>query len=141
MSEEIHIDSSNFSEYFFDVRKHKPTHGQVIARFRAIAELINGDEKRFMIKTLQRADSARSVANIMTKVFNANRESSLQIPLEIAKDMLDGMTEEEVAEKPYEYTAEFYFYTMPDYVPLDDPHWEITEILDLGTYIETKHVE
>jgi hypothetical protein len=24
---------------------------------------------------------------------------------------------------------------------LDDPHWEITEILDLGTYIETKHVE
>jgi hypothetical protein len=123
------IDSSNFSQYFFNIRDYQPQQGQVIARFRAVAELVDGEEKKFLIHTLQRPNSARAAANMMIKVFCADQNSSWQVPLEIGKDLLNGMSEEEVSKKPYEFIAEFCYYTNRECVPVDDVHWEIIEII------------
>jgi len=123
------MEETDFNKHFFNVRDHEPEKGQVIARFRAICQLLPGDEKRFLVKTLQRPDSSHSVVNIMSKLFYADHESSFQIPQQMAKDLLDGMSEEEVINKEQEYTAEFYYYVKPQYVPQDDSHWEIINIL------------
>ncbi len=125
----IDISSDNFNEHFFNVRHHQPKPGQLMACFRAICELINGAEKQFLIKTLQRPNAAESAANIMSKLFYANKESSWHTPMEMAKDLLDGMSEEEVAQKPYEFVAEFFYYTQRECVPLDDPQWELIELI------------
>ncbi|MCK9458344.1 MAG: hypothetical protein M0R80_01720 [Proteobacteria bacterium] len=123
------IDQSNFNEYFFNIREHQPKPGQVMACFHAVCELINGEEKKFLIQTLQRPNSAQSAANIMSKLFYANKESSWHTPAEIAQDLLDGMSEDEVAQKPYEFVAEFYYYTDRECVPPDDPQWEVIELI------------
>ena len=65
----IEITSKNFNEYFFNVRHHNPKLGQVIGRYRAVCLLGDGDEKKFLVKLLQRPDSARSIVNMMIKVF------------------------------------------------------------------------
>jgi hypothetical protein len=132
------ITSENFNEYFFDIRRHKPQKGQVIACFRAICQLINNEEKRFLIQLLQRPDSARSITTMMTKVFNASKHSSWSLPIEMGNDLLGGMSVDEVAKKEYEFEGEFYYYTMPDYIPKDDPHWEIVKIVDVSDYIQSE---
>jgi hypothetical protein len=132
MMTDVQIDKHNFSEYFFNIRDHKPQKGQVLARFRAVCELVSEDqkdEKRFLIALLQRPNSAQSAINMMTKVFYADHDSAYTVPAEIAQDLLSGMSEDEVAQKPYEYTAEFYYYVLPQYVPQDDPHWAIINII------------
>jgi hypothetical protein len=132
------ITSKNFNEYFFDIRRNKPQKGQVIARFRAICQLIDNEEKRFLIRLLQKPDAARSIATMMTKVFNASKHSSWSLPIEMGRDLLAGVPIDEVAKKEYEFEGEFYYYTMPDYVPKDDPHWEIVNIIDVSDYIQSE---
>lgn len=46
VKEETVIDESNFNEYFFDVRKHGPKRNQIMARFSAVAEFVDGQMKR-----------------------------------------------------------------------------------------------
>jgi hypothetical protein len=132
MMSDTQIDKHNFSQYFFNIRDHKPQKGQVLARFRAVCELVSedqNDEKRFLIKLLQRPNSVQSAISMMTKVFYADHESAYRVPTEIAQDLIAGMSEDEVAEKSHEYMGEFYYYVLPQYVPQDDPQWTIINII------------
>ena len=51
---EVIINENNFEEYFFDVRKHKPKHGQVMARYAAVAEFVDGMMKKNIIDLLKK---------------------------------------------------------------------------------------
>jgi hypothetical protein len=56
----------------------------------------------------------------------------------MAEDLLAGMTHEEVAKKKYKFTIEIYFYTQPEYIPRDDPHWISVSLINLDDQILNK---
>jgi hypothetical protein len=132
----MQITSENFSEHFFNVRDHKPRKGDCIARFRAIAELIDGFEKRQMIELLKKPNTAVAIGTMMRRLAHAVEEDVYKVPQQMGADLLEGMTEEEVAKKPYEFMMELYFYTFPENVPQNDPNWAIINIVDNNDFIK-----
>ena len=100
MSQEV------FEQHFFDVRTHKPKKGQVMAGCLRSAEIIDGEDKRFLISMLMRDGQAPMAAKFMRKMFLACDKDATQVPMEILKDLLSGMTVDQVAAKPYSYTME-----------------------------------
>jgi hypothetical protein len=53
----------------------------------------------------------------------------------MAEDLLSGMSRDEVARKEYQFTIEMFFYTRPEYVPKDDPHWSAISIINLEEHL------
>lgn len=128
------IDETNFHEYFFDVRKHKPKTGQVMARFEAIAELTDGQIKRDLVYLLSQGDKGgQSSQKVMRKLGGATEADSIRIPKEITGDLLSGMSVEDVCAKPYKYHLETFYYTEKQNVPKDDPHWSIISLKKIPT--------
>jgi hypothetical protein len=76
---------------------------------------------------------------VMRKLLCTTEVDSYRVPLEMAKDLLGGMTREKCAQKEYKYTVEMYFYTKPEYVPHDDPHWQLISILNLDDFLAKKN--
>mgnify|MGYP003418577311 FL=1 len=131
------IDEKNFEEYFFDVRRHKPQKGQVMAKFSAIAELIDGQMKEHIVYLLKAMpNGAESAVKVIHKLGCATYGDAIRVALEIAEDLLQGECESSVVSKPYEYHYEQFFYTERDNIPLDDPHWSALDILNLDEHIE-----
>ena len=60
---------------------------------------------------------------------------------EIAQDLKDGKTSQEIREKPYTYKFRAFYYTTEDCMPKNDAHWSYMEIKNLGEHIEkTEHL-
>lgn len=132
MSEEVEINESNFSEYFKDVRRSKPEKGEIIAKYAAVAEFIDGGEKRQIISLLTDTENKmEATVQIMRKLLFASEIDAHKVPRMMAEDLLSGMSPDEVAKKSYKYTLEMFFYTKPEYVPKDDPHWCSISVLNL----------
>ena len=129
--EELIITEDNFEEYFFDVRKHTWKSGQVMARYRAKAEFVNTSYKKNVID-LMKLDKAIPAVQLMIKYHGATRLCAIQILKEMCQDMLNGMSEEEMLEKPYEMTIEYFFYTKKEYIPTDNPHWDCISVRGVG---------
>ena len=121
---ELVIDDTNFNEYFFSVKNHKPEPGQVLACFRAIAVFGPGDQKKDVIKLLK-VDKAFQASQVMNKIHLAKIPDCYRICREMCEDLKKGMTEEEVNQKEYEFVLEAFYYTKKEYVPKNDPHWEL----------------
>ncbi len=130
MPEEI-----NESE-FHDVRTSKPQQGQVMARYAATADFVDGPLKRDIIELLQHHD-ALSAPKIMKKIGCAIEKDSFRIPILMARDLLSGMSSEEVSQKPYRYIMEAFYYTKKEYVPKDDPHWSVISLLNLEEFLDS----
>jgi len=130
----MNITDENFNEYFFDVRKHKPQKGQVMACFTFTAEFVNSNEKANLVDLLLNTDKAYSAVQLMRKLFHASHSDSMRIPREICQDLIDGMTREEVLEKVYRYTGEMYFYTKKEHIPENSPHWSSISLLNIDQF-------
>lgn len=129
--EETEINEENFSEYFRDVRTSQMRKGDVMAQYTAVAELVDGNEKRQIISLLRDTEGKmEATAQVMRKLLFASEIDAYRVPRMMAEDMLAGMGDEEVALKPYKYTLEMFFYADPKDVPRDDPHWSIISILN-----------
>lgn len=138
MSNELVIDDSNFKQYFRDVNSH-PEKGDVLAKYTAIAELVYGDLKQDIVKLLKTSDfGAKTSVQIMKKLGKTNEKEALRVVKELCKDLLGGMTDDEVLAKSYKYTFEMSFFTKKEYVPLDDLHWEVIKINNLDEYLDIK---
>lgn len=131
---ELVIDESNFYEYFFDARLHKPQKGQVLASYTAVGEFCDGPEKRQIIEFMRYTDKVESAVQIMRKVLMAKDPDAYRVPREIAEDLANGLRVEEVAQKSYKFTMEACFWTRPEYIPVDDPHWACVSILNMDQY-------
>jgi len=129
MSEQTIIDESNFDEYFFDVRKHAPKAGQVLAKYRAVACFCDGQQKRDLIQLLKE-DKAKEAALVMRKIHFAKEPDCYRVCREMCEDLASGMSDEEVAAKEYEYVLEAFYYTQRECVPKNDPHWETIQLLE-----------
>ena len=133
------INEKNFEEYFFDARKNAPQKGQVMAKYIAIAELVEGTLKKDLINLLK-LDKAAAAVSVLSKLGGAKYQDAVKICLEISNDLLSGLSEDEILAKPYKFTLEHFFYTQKDYVPKGDPHWETIDLLfdreDLNNQIQ-----
>lgn len=142
--EELEIDESNFSQHFRDVRVSQPERGEIIAQYSARAEFVEGNEKRQIISLLTSTENKmEATAQVMRKLLHASEVDAYRVPRLMAEDLLSGMSEDDVAAKPYKYTLEMFFYTKPENVPKDDPHWTSISVLNLEDFVGTSvnHVE
>lgn len=136
-TDELVIDKSNFYQYFKDVRLHRPQRGEVMAKFRSTAEFVDGPTKRDVIEILQTMNGPEAAVQIMRKLGCATQDDAFKVPLEIAKDLIDGMSVEEVASKPYQYIIEVFYWTKKEYIP-DDPHWTAVGIVNLDEFCDKR---
>jgi hypothetical protein len=123
---EIEITNENFNQYFFDARKTKPESGQVLAKFAAVADFIEGQAKRDIIYLLK-INKAKEAVQVMNRIHGCKEPWCYDILINMANDLLQ-MTEVEVEQKPYEMVVEFLFWTQKEYVP-NDPHWETINVI------------
>ena len=136
---EIEINEENFSQYFKDARNHNPEKGEIIAQYSASAEFVDGNEKRQFISLLTSTENKmEATAQVMRKLLFASELDAYKVPRQMAEDLLSGMTEDEVSAKPYKYTLEMFFYTRPENIPLDDPHWSTISVLNLEEFLDKK---
>lgn len=133
---ELVINESNFEEYFKDCRKHKPQKGDIMARYTACAEFIDGRMKCDIIDLLHNYDKANAAVQVMRKLGCATEQDSIRICKEVCQDLLSGMTLKEVEQKVYKYVLEVFYYTKKEYVPLGDPHWSIISINNLDEFLD-----
>jgi len=109
---------------FFDVKNHKPKKGQVIANYRAKAELVAGEDKIRLIDLLMSQDRLNAALQMMRNIFLSLEEDAYNVCRSIMEDALSGLTVEEINEKPYKYTLNKFFYANPEDVP-EDIHWTV----------------
>jgi len=125
------IDDTNFSEHFYDIRKNGPKKGQVLARFTAMADFVDGWVKRNVIDLLDKnTTGAESARKVMRNLVCSTEIDSILVPKRICEDLKAGMTTEEVASKPYKFQVEHFYWTAPENIP-DDPHWNTIRMLNL----------
>ena len=137
MSEELIIDESNFHEYFKDCRRQKPSRGDVMARFIAMAEFIDGQMKKDIIGLLSnRDDKVNAALQVMRKLGGATEKDAIRVCKEICFDLANGMSVLEVESKVYKYQMEVFYYTKREYVPVDDPHWSVIKIANLDEFLD-----
>ena len=96
-----------------------------------------------MIELLKQQNTSRAVVATMKKLCYAKEPDNFRVPQAMCKDLLSGMTEEQITAKPYEYVMELFYYTKPQYVPKNDPNWSIVDIVNINDYfdIEVKNVQ
>ena len=138
MSEELVITDENFSEYFHDVRKCSPQKGEIMVCYSASAEFVEGFEKKQMVSLLKMDGKVEAATQVMRKLLFASDLDAIRVPKDILKDLVSGMSEEEVLKKPYDYTVEMFFYAKPEYIPEDDPHWKKITILNMDEFLAKK---
>lgn len=133
---ELLIDETNFDEHFFDVRKHGPKAGQVLAKFRAVAKLIEGEEKKDIIKLLA-CGKVQQAVMVVNKIHCAVIQDSYKVCREICEDLIETKDPEFVNKKPYSFVLESLYYTKKENVPTGDPHWETIPTLSYDDETKT----
>lgn len=129
-----------FKDKFFDIRKHKPERGQILAQYRAVAYFVDGWVKRNVISILEKNEAgAETVRKVMRNLVCAVEEDSIRIPFEMAKDLSSGMSKDEVAKKEYKMIVEYNYWTARENVPDDDPHWFTIDILNSDKPLTCSH--
>lgn len=108
---------------FIEAENHKPVPGEILACYRAKADLIDGQLKRDLLKVIKMKDKAIAASAVMRKLANATELDSYRIPREMAEDILSGMSDIQILGKDYKFTFEKYYYTTPEHFPKDNPHW------------------
>lgn len=132
---EILIDENNFEEYFFDVRRFKPKHGQTMARYMAVAEFIDGMMKKNIIDLLHK-DKAEAAVSVMRKLGCATEGDSIKVVREVCDDLVSGMSIDDVENKVYKYTLESFYYTQKEHIPTDDPHWSPVNVRNMDDFMD-----
>lgn len=128
LEKEVEITAENFNDYFFDVRRHKPKPGQIMAKFQAVAAFGPGQPKKDIIQLLK-IDKAYQATQVMNRIHCARVPDCYRICREIAEDLISGMSEAEVENKEYEFVLEACYYTNRECVPKNDLHWETLQLL------------
>lgn len=139
MSEEkeLVIDESNFHQYFKDCRNSRPEKGDIMAKFTAIAEFVEGRMKKDIIDLLSNKENKVNAAvQVMRKLGCAVEKDAVRVCKEICQDLISGMKPEEVESKVYKYQVETFYYTKKEFVPVDDPHWSVIGIVNLDEFLD-----
>jgi hypothetical protein len=131
----MEINASNFDQYFFDVRTHKPEKNQVMASYTAIAELREGRLKSDLIDLFLNKDKTEAAIQLLRKIGLAKERDAIKVCREICED-LKTMSVEEVEKKSYKFVMEAFYYTQKEHIPLDDPHWNVISLVNLNEFLD-----
>ena len=138
---DIVIDDTNFDQYFFDVRRHKPKEGQIMVCYSCMADFAKGPEKRQIIDLLGMQEKAYAITQVMRKLLFASELDAIRVPLAMGRDLLSGKTYSQVEKKRYRYKIEMFYYTYPQYLPQGDPHWTSISLINPHMQITGQLVE
>lgn len=136
MNDELVIDETNFAEHFRDVRMNKPQRGEVMARFTAMAEFVDGHMKRDIIDLLHNKNKIEAAIQVMRKLGSATEKEAIRICKEVCRDLASGMSLKEVENKTYKYQLELFYYTKKENIPVDDPHWSVISLKNLDEFLD-----
>jgi hypothetical protein len=126
METELVIDDTNFSQYFREINKAAPAQGDSLVVFRALAYFCEGALKQEIIDLLRfEFGSVKKCVGRLIKFAGSTREQAVKICLDLAKDLIDGISLEDVKKKEYPFVFEKFYYVNPQYVPEDDKRWQI----------------
>lgn len=138
---ELIIDDTNFNQYFRDVLTNRPQPGDVMASYKAVAELRDGELKEQIVESLFLENiGPKKAVTLMTKLGKAPRQEAIKLVKKIFMDLYNGMSKPMVISKTYEYLFEIFYYTKEEYVPRDDKHWEIVKIQNLDQYFNKNDI-
>jgi len=135
--EELIIDETNFDQYFFDMKKHKPQKGQIIAKYTATAELIDGELKKDILNLIKTENKVLAAVKVLEKLGSTCESEAVRVCKLMAEDMLGGMSDRMVLKKVYKYRLEAYYYSKQEHVPIEDPHWTIISIANLNEFVDS----
>lgn len=135
--QELVIDENNFNQYFFDARVHRPKKNQVLVKYSAMAELVDGPMKKNIID-LCRKDKIHAATQVMRKLGGACERDSVRVLKEICMDLIKGFSDDEIEKKSYKYKLEMFYYAEKQYVP-DDPHWSAITINNLDLFLDSNN--
>ena len=127
--DEIVIDENNFSKYFKDTKTNKPEHGDILVFYRSMADLVEGEMKNQMIDALFHENiGAQKAIQIFMKLGGATHKEAIKVVKSMNDDLIAGFSVEDVYKKSYSFLLELSFYTKKEFVPKDDPHWEVIQL-------------
>lgn len=130
------IDESNFDQYFRDVKNSRPQKGDVMAVYRAVAELTAGHLKEQIVNALCGEDiGAKKAVQLAVKLGRTNRKEAVKLIKNICADLFAGMQKDAVIAKSYKYVFEMFFYTKAEYVPENDQHWEVITLSNVEEFV------
>lgn len=136
---ELVIDESNFSQYFFDTKTHKPQKGQILAKYTATAELIDGDLKKDVLRLIKAENKILAAVKVLQKLGCTSETEAVRVCKLITEDLLSGMSDKMVLKKAYKYRLEALYYSKQEYVPIEDPHWTIISIANLNEFLDANN--
>jgi hypothetical protein len=129
MSEDLVIDEENFLDYFRPVENGPPKEGEILANFKSMAELHDGEIKREIVRLLSTEDiGAKMAIQVMEKLCKADKRWATRVITQICSDIYHGMNLEDVYKRKYEFMVHMSFYTKKEYVPKDNKHWSTLEL-------------
>jgi len=122
------VDEGDFSKFFKEAGRFPPEKGDVLAVFKACAELVDGQVKREVIRSLKEIQGgSRFAVQMLMKQCKMTYREAIKITKEICADLQD-MNDEEVLDKPYNFVYENKYFVKKEFVPTDSPHWEIVSL-------------
>ena len=139
----VSIKKQIFEEYpedFRDAKRLRPLKGQVFARFKALAYLGDGPLKRMVLNFLRQENGAQAAISVFSKDAHSSTTESVKLIKEILLDITSGKSEDEIAEKPYEFITDRIFWVYRDKVPVNDPRWETITPLEYGPLSKSESV-
>jgi hypothetical protein len=84
---------------------------------------------------------AEMAAKVMKHHCHATDEYASLVPLQIAEDLKNGVTAEEVKKRSYRFQIEYFYWTAPENIPTDDVHWEMITVSKAEMEIAWKECE
>ena len=137
MEDELIITAENFDQYYKDVRRFRPERGEIMVCYAHSAELVLGNEKRHLVYLLKLDGKIEAATQVMRKLLFACEQDAYRVPKMILQDMIAGMSEEEILNKSYPYTVHIFYYTKPEYMDRNDPHWTSISLIHLDEFLDT----
>lgn len=140
MTDEVVIDENNFQEYFRPIEDGPPREGEVLAIFRSMAELEDGEIKRDIVRLLSTVELGPKMAiQVMQKLCKADERWATRVVMHICSDLYHGMNIEDVYKKRYEFMVEMKFYTKREHIPDNDKHWSKIDVRNIKEIASLEH--
>lgn len=122
---EVEITSENFHEFFKLASENKPQPGDCLAIFKANAEFVDGQLKEDVVtKLMESKFGCQASIQILVKHAGMQYKEALRVVKEMVKDLME-TSKEDVLKKPYKFIYETSYFTKKQYVPKDNPNWQL----------------
>ena len=92
--------------------------------------------KQQIINLLLTKDKIIPALQVMRNLLCVNYQDAIRVLKEMANDLMNNYSSDEVMVKLYKFTVQMYFYTKKEYVPRNDPHWTVTSVIDMDKFFQ-----